>query len=96
MWSLCLLINKLLNLEEGEEHGFNEKDFSLIGSCLLKLSSTDGLNNDVVLPDCHIIAVRQSSFHWPFHPNCFLWLLNLQAFLSFCFDAYLNFNQHSV
>ncbi|GAB2299693.1 hypothetical protein Dimus_033750 [Dionaea muscipula] len=55
MWSLCLLINKLLNLEEGEEHGFNEKDSSLIGSCLLKLSSIDGLNNDVVLPDCRII-----------------------------------------
>ncbi|GAB2297508.1 hypothetical protein Dimus_031608 [Dionaea muscipula] len=74
--SLCLLMNKLLNLEEGEEHGFNEKDSSLIGSCLLKLSTTDGLNNDVVLPDCRIIEVRQLSFHWRFHPNCFLWLLN--------------------
>ncbi|GAB2278719.1 hypothetical protein Dimus_013394 [Dionaea muscipula] len=55
--SLCLLMNKLLNLEEGEEHGFNEKDSSLIGSCLLKLSSTDGLNNDVV---CSIAASSRS------------------------------------
>lgn len=54
MWSLCVFVNKFLNLEEDRQ---NSSDSGLSSSCSLKFSSNDGSDHDVRLPRLRFIEV---------------------------------------
>ncbi|XP_048495520.1 guanylyl cyclase 1 isoform X2 [Beta vulgaris subsp. vulgaris] len=54
MRSFCVFVNKILNLEEARQ---KTSDCDLSDSCLLKFSSTDIIDHDVVLPRLRFIEV---------------------------------------
>ncbi|KAL9253530.1 Guanylyl cyclase 1-like protein [Drosera capensis] len=77
MWPLCVFVNKLLKLEEGDEHGLNENGSHSIPSCSLKICSISGLKSDAVLPDSRSIEVPHINqlFNWDCGLACVLMVL---------------------
>ncbi|GAB4831857.1 Complement component 1 Q subcomponent-binding protein, mitochondrial [Ancistrocladus abbreviatus] len=77
MWSLYILVNKLLKLEEREENGFGEDGSRLVGSSSLKLSAIDGMNKDAVLPHSCFIEVPHINqlYNWDCGLACALMVL---------------------
>lgn len=57
MRSFCVFVNKILNLEEARQ---KTSDCDLSDSCLLKFSSTDIIDHDVVLPRLRFIEVEHN------------------------------------
>ncbi|GAB2211135.1 hypothetical protein Droror1_Dr00016427 [Drosera rotundifolia] len=74
MWPLCVLVSKLLKLEEGEEHGLNENGSHSIPSCSLKICSISGLKSDAILPDSLSVEVPHINqlYNWDCGLACVL------------------------
>lgn len=77
MWSLYLLMNKLLNLEERDDDLSGENDSSSVEFCSATLSLAYGITNDGTLPSSHFIEVPHINqlYNWDCGLACVLMVL---------------------